>query len=456
MIWVNKMNTLKNFEKSKTILVKDIKEFYDIYFQLLKQGDVEYYKGKDYPYIYTFESELPLNGVTQEFLDEHNITIEDYNRYRNNTNRGCFNCWNCMFCSRCIGCEELYYCWYCINIKLKRDCKNYDINLFKPGDFNYFLSHTDANIKMNFEKVVKTHLVEDVKTWLESIKEHSSKELLDNYVTQDFLDKYSITLENYEAINQSNKNCFNCWMCENCINCWNCDECDRCENLACKVNKTDVKSTGEYIKEYQNDIIKYFGNNEDIKFIFYRFETLSNEQWESGKVHGKDERELNNTQKTLLLQSAIMKQMVRFTRYYGGDFSLNEGFETSKLFLDFLESKLSTDMKDIVSGIKEIFNIDFYYAINEIYVEGRTNWDHLLEYHGTPNFKHSLSAIDQYAEEIRKEREKFKLDDDDWDVDDDEYDDKDDDKVELTMEVFNMLKEDVLPAIKKILEMSEQ
>ena len=145
--------------------------------------------------------------------------------------------------------------------------------------------------------------------------------------------------------------------------------------------------------QVEDDIIKYFGNNEDIKFIFYRFETLSNEQWKSGKIQGKDERELNNTQKTLLLQSAIMKQMVRFTRYYDGDFSLNYGFETSKLFLDFLESKLLTDMKDVVKGIKENFNIDFYYGINEIYASGRTNWDDLLEYHGTPNFKHSLSDM---------------------------------------------------------------
>ena len=416
------MNTLKNFEYSKTILVKDIKEFYDIYFQLLKQSHVEYYKGKKYPYIYTFNSELPLNGVTQEFLDEHNITLEDYNR-DNIANRGCFNCYDCWYCSRCINCEELHHCWYCINVKLERGSKNYGINLFRPNDFNYFLSHTDANIKMNFEKVVKTHLVEDVKTWLKSIKEHPSEELLDNYVTQDFLDKYSITLEDYEAINQSNKNCFNCWKCEDCINCWGCNECEKCENLVEEGCETDVKiNNKELIENYQNDIIKYFGNNEDIKFIFYQFERLSVKQWIDGKVHGKDERELSNTQKTLLLQGAIMKQMVRFTEYYGDDFSLNEGFETSKLFLEFLESKLPADMKDIVRGIKEIFNLDFYYSIGELYKEsgrygGKTNWDYILEYSGKPNFEHSLSVIDKHADEIlRSECEESTDDMDDiWD-----------------------------------------
>ena len=415
------MNTLKDFEYSKTIIVKDIKEFYEIYFQLLKQSDVEYYKGKDYPYIYTFDSELPLNGVTQEFLDEHNITLEDYTRH--DTNRGCFNCWNCMYCVRCVGCKDLYHSWYCINLKLDNNWNSYMyINLFKPGDFNYFLSHTDANIKMNFEKVVKTHLVEDVKTWLESIKEHSSEELLDNYVTQDFLDKYSITLEDYEAINQSNKNCFNCWMCEDCINCWNCYECEKCENLVWDTNETDIKKTGEYIEEYQNDIIKYFGNNEDIKFIFYEFLKISKNCWENGKVHDKKERELNNTQKTLLLQSAIMKQMARFAEYYDSDFSLNEGFETSKLFLDFLESKLPTDMKDIVRGIKEIFNIDFYYSMCAIYVRGRSNWDYLLEYHGKPNFKHSLSVINKYADEIFQNKFEESTDDMDDIWDDNELD----------------------------------
>ena len=55
-----------------------------------------------------------------------------------------------------------------------------------------------------------------------------------NGVTQKFLDKHDITLEEYSNMNESNTRCWNCWMCEDCSHCESCIKCRNCAiNTGC-------------------------------------------------------------------------------------------------------------------------------------------------------------------------------------------------------------------------------
>lgn len=71
-----------------------------------------------------------VNGVTQKFLDEHHITLEEYeqkyctkksdgSRY---TIIGCFNCWECYKCQYCEECVKCEYCDDCENCISCEDC----------------------------------------------------------------------------------------------------------------------------------------------------------------------------------------------------------------------------------------------------------------------------------------------------------------------------------------------
>ena len=45
------------------------------------------------------------NGCTQDFLDEHNVTLEDYEKM-NESNSKCWNCWDCNNCIDCYGIKK--------------------------------------------------------------------------------------------------------------------------------------------------------------------------------------------------------------------------------------------------------------------------------------------------------------------------------------------------------------
>ena len=83
-------------ENYETKLFKDFDEY------------IEYLKNNPYDY---------CNGCTQEFLDKHKITLEDYseqNKY--NVSNRCWNCWDCKVCEKCEDCES------CVNCKECNEC----------------------------------------------------------------------------------------------------------------------------------------------------------------------------------------------------------------------------------------------------------------------------------------------------------------------------------------------
>ena len=63
-----------------------------------------------------------VNLVSQEFLDEHKITLEEYDdMMEKGGNEGCHNCWNCEDCHYCvdlINCESMWAS------SSSTDCKN--------------------------------------------------------------------------------------------------------------------------------------------------------------------------------------------------------------------------------------------------------------------------------------------------------------------------------------------
>lgn len=63
-----------------------------------------------------------INGVTQEFLNDNNLTLDDVNLV------DCFGCWNCQNCLNCDYCE---YCEYLV------DC---DFEMESTGCSHYFIT----------------------------------------------------------------------------------------------------------------------------------------------------------------------------------------------------------------------------------------------------------------------------------------------------------------------------
>ena len=62
------------------------------------------------------------NGVSQEFLDKHNITLREYS-ILNESNDCCWNGWNCKNCYECNNCENCRNCFRCNNLKDCKECK---------------------------------------------------------------------------------------------------------------------------------------------------------------------------------------------------------------------------------------------------------------------------------------------------------------------------------------------
>ena len=63
------------------------------------------------------------NGVTQRFLDEHDITLEEYEKM-NESNICCFNCYKCKNCINCEGCHECINCEKCMRCNECTKCNN--------------------------------------------------------------------------------------------------------------------------------------------------------------------------------------------------------------------------------------------------------------------------------------------------------------------------------------------
>ena len=61
------------------------------------------------------------NGCTQEFLDKHNLTLEEY-EFMNECNTHCFNCINCVDCENCSECDGCYMCMNCYNCESCNKC----------------------------------------------------------------------------------------------------------------------------------------------------------------------------------------------------------------------------------------------------------------------------------------------------------------------------------------------
>lgn len=66
---------------------------------------------KDYEEFKT-RQDKSINGVSQEWLDEHNLTITDVGLIR------CFGCWNCHNCKGCYNCKN------CIDCEFLEKCEN--------------------------------------------------------------------------------------------------------------------------------------------------------------------------------------------------------------------------------------------------------------------------------------------------------------------------------------------
>jgi len=121
-----------------------------------------------------------LNIATEDFLEEHNITFEEFVE-QNKSNKRCINCINC---TDCIGREECF------------DIRSYALTKNKKEAKKLLLKNPKINI-----------------------------------ATEDFLKEHNITFEEFKKQNETNKgciNCINCTNCTDCVECLNCKDCVEC------------------------------------------------------------------------------------------------------------------------------------------------------------------------------------------------------------------------------------
>ena len=116
-------------------------EFFKKFKKLLEMFvDSNFYQNDDYEsYIINFEKEYNISnlkelikettkripflesrliGVTQEFLDKHKMSLQEY-AINDKTIEHCFNCFNCWNCRRCFNCIECENCEECV---CSKDC----------------------------------------------------------------------------------------------------------------------------------------------------------------------------------------------------------------------------------------------------------------------------------------------------------------------------------------------
>ena len=154
------------------------------------------------------------NGVSQDFLDKHGISFEEYS-VLNENNLRCWNCWecnnctgciNCIYCKKCTDCRDCTECTSCIKCKKCKDCRPSDI---------YSKNFKDCE---NCENCIDC--------------------------------KKCIKCKNCENCSNCEK-CENCKYCNYCISCKKCKVCTDCENNEnienCHVCKTRIfKNLTEY------------------------------------------------------------------------------------------------------------------------------------------------------------------------------------------------------------------
>ena len=68
-----------------------------------------------------------VNLVSQEFLDEHKITLEEYDEMmEKGGNEGCYNCWKCEDCHYCIDMDECESMWNWCSCRGCKECSACD------------------------------------------------------------------------------------------------------------------------------------------------------------------------------------------------------------------------------------------------------------------------------------------------------------------------------------------
>lgn len=100
----------------KTILFKSKEEF----IRKVQRGDLE------------------VNGVTQAFLDKHQITLKEMNKQNEeNENFFCFNVIECFDCEDCFNCEKCHDCVSCYDCIDCIFCVSATKEFEKTGVLNY-------------------------------------------------------------------------------------------------------------------------------------------------------------------------------------------------------------------------------------------------------------------------------------------------------------------------------
>ena len=227
------------------------------------------------------EYEPIVNGCTQEFLDEHNITFEEYDEmlYEKKI-EGCFNCWNCENCFCCMDCTNCIDCSNCENCEYCEDCEecNHCINCTKCINCisceeckkcsdckeckDCEICHDCENcsrckICKNYKDIENFYdtllIFKDYEEFKKYIEDHPDKN--NNGCTESFLNKYYDGYYfKWEDDNKTNKKCFNCRGCSNCIDCYECWKCKNCEYCKeceyCKNCKNAVKEYGDFLAEF--------------------------------------------------------------------------------------------------------------------------------------------------------------------------------------------------------------
>ena len=200
-----------------------------------------------------------LNGCTQDFLDEHNITLEEYGEIMyKKKNKVCFNCWNCENCIWCEGCidctdcnrckkckecKKCYNCKNCCRCQICKECKKCEDckkcqnceNCNRCKNCVHYKECDDIENPYNALLIFK-----DYKEFNKYIEEHPDTK--NNGCTQEFLNKYydGDIYEWYDD-NKTNKLCFNCLGCQDCYDCDGCENCKNCDSCSNCFNCKDCE-----------------------------------------------------------------------------------------------------------------------------------------------------------------------------------------------------------------------
>ena len=196
------------------------------------------------------------NGCSQQFLDEHKITLAEYSVI-NEGNSRCWNCWKCEGCSDCNDCDYCLNCVRCTDCKRCKECTDcikcrscascttnqveYEENSFR--NYEEFRDYLKDNHPLEYTGQVEyeTKIFKNYEEFQEYLKNNPndccngcSLEFLDtiNYYGRLELIEEKNILEKYSELNKKARNsrCWNCWDCKDCDKCVNCKKCHDCYN----------------------------------------------------------------------------------------------------------------------------------------------------------------------------------------------------------------------------------